>query len=105
MLAGVAAMKVNEIEGNVELQRILWACYQYWQGEPLPPHERAICYSWVVRLYEERFGTKFHQSKLRRLASLGFLQPSDVSRGGNRRYYKIVDPDKVAGLLKRWKLI
>ena len=98
-------MRVNEIESNAELQRVLWACYKYWQGEPLPPHERAICYSWVVRLYEERFSTKFHQSKLRRLASFGFLQPDDVSRSGNRRYYKIVDPDKVASLLKKWKLI
>ena len=98
-------MRVNEIESNVELQQVLWACYKYWQGESLPPHERVICYSWVVRLYEDKFGTGFHQSKLRRLASLGFLQQDDTSRGGNRRYYKIVDPNKVASLLKKWKLI
>lgn len=104
MLSGVAAMRVDEIESNVELQQVLWACYKYWQSESLPPHERVICYSWVVKLYEGKFGTNFHQSKLRRLSRLGFLQPSDVSRGGNRRYYKIVDPDKVARLLEKWRL-
>ena len=98
-------MRVNEIESNVELQQVLWACYKYWEGESLPPHERIIYYSWVVRPYEERFGTEFHQSKLRRLASLGFLQQDDTSRGGNRRYYKIADPNGVASLLKKWKLI
>jgi hypothetical protein len=98
-------MRANEIENDLELQRVLWACYRYWQGEALPPHERVICYSWVVRLYEDRFDAGFHQSKLRRLAGLGFLQQDDTSRGGNRRYYMIVDPNRVASLLKKWKLI
>ena len=97
-------MRVNEIENDPELQRVLWACYKYWQGESLPPHKRAICYSWVRRLYENRFGTKFHQSRLRRLAKLGFLKQDVASRGGNRRYYKIIDPDRVDDLLRKWNL-
>lgn len=98
-------MRANEIENNAELQQVLWACHEYWQSESLPPHERTICYSWVVRLYEDRFGARFHQSKLRQLASLGFLQQDDTSRGGSRRYYKVVDPNGVANLLKKWGLI
>ena len=97
-------MRVNEIENDLELQRVLWACYTYWQGEALPPHERTICYSWVRRLYEDRFGAKFHQSKLGRLAKLGFLKKGDTARSGNRRYYKIADPNRVDDLLRKWNL-
>jgi hypothetical protein len=99
---GVKTMTANEIENNPELQRVLWACYKYWQGESLPPDERAICYSWVVRTYEERFGTRFHHSRLRDLAKLGFLNQDDDSRSGHRRYYKIVEPNLVNDLLNRW---
>lgn len=85
---------------NLELQRVLWACYRYWQSsDSLPPHERTICYSWVSRVYEDAFGTKFHQSKLGRLAKLGFLERAEASRGGSRRYYRLVDPDRVNALL------
>lgn len=97
-------IRVDELEKDSELQQVLWACYEYWQGETSLPHERAICYSWVVGVYEGRFGTKFHQSKLRRLVKLGFLKEDDTSRGGHRRYYKIVEPDQVAGLLRKWNL-
>lgn len=98
-------MEVNRIENDPELQRVLWACYKYWQSETLPPDKRAICYSWVVRLCQDRFGTRFHQSKLRRLAKLGFLQEDDASRSGHRRYYKMIDPDRVAELLQDWTLL
>lgn len=94
----------NELENDQELQRVLWACYKYWRGESLPPHKRIICYSWVASLYEERFGTKFHQSKLARLAKLGLLEKDYLSRHGQRRYYTIVDPDRVDDLLWRWGL-
>ena len=97
-------MRANEIENDLELQRVLWACHKYWQSESLPPHERAICYSWVLRLYEDRFATKFHQSRLRRLTKLGFLEQDDTSRGGHRRYYKITDPNRVDNLLRKWDL-
>lgn len=97
-------MGPNEIEDDLELQRILWACYKYWDGESLPPQERIICYSWVLGPYEDRFGTKFHQSGLRRLTKLRFLEKDDTSRGGHRRYYKIVDPDRVGDLLRKWNL-
>lgn len=98
-------MKVDEIiENNPELQQVLWACYKYWQGESLPTHERVICYSWVIKLYEERFGAKFHQSRLRRLTELGFLKEDDTSRGGRRRYYKIIDPNRGDNLLRKWNL-
>ena len=73
-------MKVDEIKNDPELQQVLWACYRYWQNESLPAHKRVICYSWIIEPYEERFGTKFHQSRLRRLTELGFLKRDDTSR-------------------------
>lgn len=95
-------MRTEGIENNHELQQVLWACYRYWQNEALPPPERTICYSWVLRLHEERFGTRFHQSSLRRLAELGFLKQDDASRSGHRRYYRIMDPHGVEDLLRKW---
>ncbi len=97
-------MGANKIEDNLELQRILWACYKYWQSESLPPYERIICYTWVLGPYEKRFGTKFHQSRLRNLTKLGLLKQDQTSRGGNRRYYKIADPTQLSVLLRKWKL-
>ena len=97
-------MGANEIQEDLELQRILWACYKYWQGESLRPDERSICYKWVLGTYENRFRTKFHQSRLRRLAELRFLKQDDTSRAGHRRYYKIIDPNRVSELLSKWNL-
>ncbi|MBA7486373.1 hypothetical protein ES707_21931 [subsurface metagenome] len=97
-------MGENEIEEDLELQRILWACYKYWQSESLPSHERIICYNWVLRTYEERFGNKFHQSGLHHLTKLQLLKKEQTSRSGHRRYYKIVDPDQVGDLLRKWNL-
>lgn len=97
-------MGANEIEEDLELQRILWACYKYWQGESSPPDERDICYKWVLGTYENRFRTKFHQSRLRRLAKLRFLKQDDTSRTGHRCYYKIIDPNRVGELLSKWNL-
>lgn len=98
-------MKAHEIEKDPELQGVLWACYKYWQDESLPSDKRVICYSWIVGLYNERFGTKFHQSKLRNLTKLGFLKGDDTSRGLHRRYYKIINPNQVYELLRKWNLI
>jgi hypothetical protein len=95
-------MTAKEIENDSELQHVLWACYRYWQGEVQPPPERSICYSWVLRLHQERFGTKFHQSSLRRLMELGFLKQDDTSRSGHRRYYRIIDPQVIENLLRKW---
>ena len=101
---GAATMNASEIESDAELQRVLWACYKYWQGESSPPQDRVICYSWVIGPYRERFGTDFHQSRLYLLTKLGFLKQDDTARGGNRRYYKIISPSRVADLLTKWKL-
>jgi hypothetical protein len=97
---------MSEVENDLELKRVLWACYEYWQGEESSlPHERSVCYKWVLRVYEDRFGGRFHQSKLRRLATLGFLERDDASRREHRRYYRITDPDRVEALLSKWDLI
>lgn len=66
-----------------------------------PPHLRTICHSWVTGLYEKSFGATFHQSKLRALAGLRLLCPADTSRGGNRRYYSIPDPDRLRKLAEQ----
>ena len=85
---------------DTELQRVLWACLTYWNTEPNPLDERAICYSWVARCYQNKFGGTFHQSRLQHLARLGFLTKDDTSRGGNRRYYRINDSTQLANFLK-----
>jgi len=97
-------MALTEVEIAPELQRILWACLSYWDTETQAPEERSVCYSWVVRPHLERFRETFHQSKLEELARLGFLEKTDTSRGGNRRYYRIPEADRVRGLLQEWNL-
>jgi len=88
-----------------EARQVLWACYTYWHGLTCPEDQRSICYPWVLGTYHNRFGGEFHQSVLRRLATLGFLRQGDTSRGGNRRYYTLVNPDRVAELLGEWGLL
>ncbi|MBI2986695.1 MAG: hypothetical protein HYY45_08005 [Deltaproteobacteria bacterium] len=94
----------TDIERDVELQRILWACHEYWRSEPLPIDQRAVCYTWVTGPYEKAFGTQFHQSRLHRLTKLGFLQQAETSRGGGRHYYTLINPEEITVLLKKWNL-
>jgi len=91
----------NEILHDRELQRILLACLDYWSKEPCAPAEPIICYKWVARCYQARFGGKFHQSRLGELERLGVLaKDGDTSRGGDRRYYRIIDPVALDEILK-----
>ena len=83
-----------------KLKQVLWACNYYWKSEPLPEHEKAICHSWVVKVYHERFGESFHPLKLRQLARLGFLEPMETARAGGRRYYRIVNPQDPSSILE-----
>jgi hypothetical protein len=92
-------MNSQAIQLSPELERVLWACYEYWRNIDQPEEERVICYSWVVTKYELRFGTRFHQSRLHELANFGLLELEDSSRGGNRRYYKLPDPEGIRALL------
>jgi hypothetical protein len=89
---------------NEELRRVLGACYACWARSPALADERQICYTWVIGVYQERFGGTFHQSKLRQLAGLGFLCPGDVARGGSRRYYWLMNPEGVCDLAREWGL-
>jgi hypothetical protein len=87
----------NAILNDSELQRILMACLDYWNTEPV---ERFVCFKWVLRRYQARFGGTFHQSRLGELERLGVLaKDGDTSRGGDRRYYRIIDPAGLAELL------
>jgi hypothetical protein len=94
----------NEILNDPELQRILVACLDYCSAESCAPTQPVICYKWVARCYDARFGGKFrrfHQSRLGELERLGVLaKDGDTSRGGDRRYYRILDPSALAELLK-----
>jgi DNA-binding XRE family transcriptional regulator len=84
---------------DLELRGIAWACLTYLNSKPNPVDKRVICYSWVVRCYEARFGRTFNPSKLRRLEHLGLLAKDKASRSGMRRYYRISDPAKLAEFL------
>jgi hypothetical protein len=81
-----------------ELRQVLRACKEYWESNPsLPPADRLICYRWVLPIYQQRFGSDFHQSNLHNLAKLGYLKPAHSVRGGGRRYYTLtVEEDKSA---------
>jgi hypothetical protein len=85
-------MATPSLTTDVELRRISWACLEYWNGEPLPPEERAICHKWIARVYESRFHERFAQQRLAVLARLGVLAKDDTSRRGDQRYYRLVDP-------------
>ncbi len=81
----------NEPLNDPELQRIFLACLDYGTTQHTP--QPLICYSWVARCYEARFGGTFHQSRLGELERLGVLaKDGDTSRGGSRRYYRIIEP-------------
>ena len=97
-------MDIDAIEDDQELKQVLWACHTYWKSESFPERDRIICYSWVLRVYESRFHKKFHQAKLRQLSKLGFLKPEVTSRRGQRRYYVLMEPDRVQILLEKWGL-
>jgi hypothetical protein len=87
---------------STELRQILWAWHTYLQT--VSRGNGALCYSWVVKTFEGRFGCRFHQSQLARLVEQGFLETEDNARGGSRRYYTMVNPDQVADLLVEWGL-
>lgn len=99
-------MKVAKEKVNPELQKVLWACYDYWRRMSIPEQERAVCYKWIRRSYQDRFGQRFHWSRLSKLADLGLLErDAETSRGGHRRYYKIPNPSLVYQLLSNWGLL
>jgi hypothetical protein len=88
-----------DIQGEPELQRILWACYQWWRTCRAFSPDPLIWYGWVAPEYEARFGRRFHQSRLHDLANAGLLEKSLSSRRRHRRYYKLPNPDEVERLL------
>src|SRR2546429_2571 len=95
----------NRILNDAELQRVLVACFDYCSTETCAPTQPIICYKWVARCYEARFAGTFHQSRLAELERLGVLaKDGDTSRGGHRRYYRILDRAGLAELLKSLNL-
>lgn len=98
-------MNEQALQTDTELQRVLWACSDYWRRGTSPPDQRMICHYWVIDPYGDRFGGTFHQGCLRRLANLGFLRQLHTVRGGGRRYYALVNPERIVELLTAWGLL
>ena len=92
-------MVTIESTGDLETRRVLTVCYEYWSTEPLPVSDRVVCFKWVTRPYEARFGVKLTRAAFHRAARSGFLEKADTSRGGDRRYYRFVDPEHVRKLV------
>jgi hypothetical protein len=82
-----------------ELLRVLWACHAYWLTETLPEEQRAVCFSWVEGIFRQRFGVTFHQTMLATLAKHGLLIHDNTSQGGNRRYYRLSNPQSIHELV------
>ena len=78
-------MDTNDLDE--ELKNILWACAR------AKSEKNEICYRWVNLKYQERFNKTFHQSVLKKLEKMGYLQAADSVRGGGRRYYKVLKTD------------
>ncbi len=79
----------NELDP--ELKRVFLACLDYGKTQDTP--QPVICYSSVARRHEAMFGGTFHPSRLHQLERLGVLaKDGDTSRGGGRRYYRIIAP-------------
>lgn len=91
----------TEVDMNLDAEslKILCAYFEYWETIALPEADREVCYRWVASTYRNLFGGTFHQSGLRRLAKLGILIPSDSADGGNRRYYKLANPEVARNLI------
>jgi len=86
-------------DNDPTLKQVLSACYECWVTTTVPEEQRETCFRWVDQVFRRMFCGTFHQSRLQRLADLGFLIPGDTARGGNRRYYRLADPHAVRDLL------
>ena len=97
-------MNKEEVGKSPELQQVLWVCYECWKNETLAPNDRVLCFSWLIDPYRKKFGTRFKPTDLYWLTKYGFLIQGETGKGGNRRYYKLADPDKTFELLQAWAL-
>lgn len=97
-------MTTPDITLDPELQRVLWACRESWRVATNFGPNPLICYRWILPQYEGRFGMSFHQSRLQRLAAAGFLKRDLATRRGNRRYYRLLEPNSVDRLVEGWCL-
>ena len=92
-------MAFVDVSENPELIRTLRVAYDYWESEPTAINDRVICFAWVRNSYRRRFGIEITRAQFERLWRLGFLEKADDSRGGQRRYYRLCEPDGIARLL------
>jgi len=92
-------MNTELLLSEPELHRVLRVCNDFLMAQPSLAESRIVCYKWLVRAFEQRFGYRFHPSRLHQLANLGYLSPEDTARGGHRRYYKLRSPEMTAIVL------
>jgi hypothetical protein len=71
----------------------------------MPTEGQEICYTWVSSHHQRRFGGDCMPPQLRQLADLGYLRRGDLAQGGSRRYYSLVDPQRVSQLLGEWGML
>ena len=92
-----------ELAGDPRLQRALQASYEYWSGEDQPVEQRLICFRWIKNRCRARFGMALTRAQFDRLWRLGLLEKADTSRGGDRRYYRLCDPEAIRCLVERFR--
>ena len=76
------------IELTEELRDVLSECHAFLKS--VDSTTQRVCFEWISRSFRHRHGRDIHPERLAQLARLGFLEKENATRGGARRYYRVV---------------
>lgn len=71
-----------------DLRNVLSECRAFLKS--VDSTSQRVCYEWVSRPFRDRHGRGMRPQHLAQLARLGFLTKENATRGGARRYYRVV---------------